>query len=140
VFNDPVNLVDPWGHNAGTLLGAEIGSALGPIGALIGAAAGTAIVYIGGKALYDWWGSSNGNVCYYEPAPDDINDIFPNAERVKRKSQRRRWKDKKTGDIYEWDYQHGEIEIYNKRGKHKGSLNPKTGKKKPAVPGRRIEP
>ena len=103
-----------------------------------------------GHAISDWWNDystwdvpaydENGaGVCYYEPAPDDISDIFPNAKRVKSKNQRRRWQDTENGDIYEWDYQHGDIEIYNKRGKHKGSINPKTKKKKPPVPGRRTE-
>lgn len=40
---------------------------------------------------------------------------------------------------YEWDYTHGDIEVYNHRGEHIGSMDPSTGQLyKPAVPGRRI--
>lgn len=53
------------------------------------------------------------------------------------KNQRKRWVDDVNGDIYEWDYQHGDIEIYDKRGKHKGYINPKTKKQKPSVKGRK---
>ena len=42
---------------------------------------------------------------------------------------------------YEWDYQHGDVEKYNKRGKHQGTINPETGKQtKPPVKGREVEP
>lgn len=41
---------------------------------------------------------------------------------------------------YEWDNTHNDIEVYNSRGKHLGSMNPTTGEfYKPAVEGRRIE-
>ena len=39
---------------------------------------------------------------------------------------RKRWKDHR-GNIYEWDYQHGTIEKYNRRGIHLGEFNPDTG-------------
>ena len=53
---------------------------------------------------------------------------------------RRRWKDKK-GRIYEWDYQHGELEKYDKFGNHMGAFNPKTGLQiKPAIKNRKITP
>ena len=35
-----------------------------------------------------------------------------------------------NGDIYEWDYQHGDIEIYDKRGKHKRFYKSKNKKAK----------
>lgn len=34
-------------------------------------------------------------------------------------NERKRWKDDK-GNIYEWDYQHGAVEKYNKNGTHLG--------------------
>ena len=41
---------------------------------------------------------------------------------------------------YEWDNTHGDIEVYNKRGEHQGTMDPNTGEMtKPAVPGRRID-
>ena len=66
------------------------------------------------------------------PAPDTLPG-FPGARRVRSKTpvqggggMRRRWEDKKN--IYEWDSQHGEVEMYDKRGRHLGSFDPETGK------------
>ncbi|MNE91154.1 Colicin-E3 [compost metagenome] len=43
--------------------------------------------------------------------------------------------------ILEWDYQHGKVEKYNKRGQHLGEFDAETGvQSKPADPARRIEP
>ena len=59
--------------------------------------------------------------------------------RAKSKSQRRRWSGAK-GQVYEEDTQHGELEKYNRRGKHKGSVDPATGEiLKGPVKGRTIE-
>jgi hypothetical protein len=46
--------------------------------------------------------------------------------RQKSKNQRRRWSGAK-GQIYEEDTQHGDLEKYNRRGKHEGSVDPDTG-------------
>ncbi|AZD23024.1 Colicin E3 [Pseudomonas chlororaphis subsp. aurantiaca] len=78
----------------------------------------------------------------YHRAPD-VLPAFPDAVSVRPKSfvqgggsKRDRWKDSK-GRIYEWDYQHGAVEIYDKQGKHLGEFNAETGKQtKPAKPGR----
>jgi RHS repeat-associated protein len=66
------------------------------------------------------------------PAPDTLPG-FPDAKRVRPKTpvqggggMRKRWEDKKN--IYEWDSQHGEVEMYDKRGKHLGSFDAETGK------------
>jgi hypothetical protein len=41
---------------------------------------------------------------------------------------------------FQWDLTHGEIEVYDRRGKHLGSMDPTTGlMTKPKVPGRRIK-
>jgi len=62
---------------------------------------------------------------------------FPNAERVRPKSGRHRWIDQNTGNIYEWDYQHGRVEGYDRRGHHLGEFDPETGAlTKPADPTR----
>ena len=62
---------------------------------------------------------------YHRP-PKDL-PAFPDAKEVKFRG-RKRWVDSK-GRIYEWDYQHGEVEIYDKTGKnHKGGFDPKTGR------------
>lgn len=42
-------------------------------------------------------------------------------------------------EYYEWDYTHGDIEVYDGKGRHKGSKDPTTGEMtKPPVKGRRI--
>lgn len=88
------------------------------------------------------FGSKSGQVVH----PPAIPEAFPNLERVKRKTdrlgggKRPRWKDK-DGNIYEWDYQHGHLEKYDKRGIHQGEYDPKTGQQtKPKDPTRRVEP
>lgn len=66
--------------------------------------------------------------------PPKVLPGFPDAERVPNKG-RARWRTK-DGDILEWDYQHGEVEVYNRQGKHQGSKKPDGTDPKPAVPGR----
>jgi hypothetical protein len=52
----------------------------------------------------------------------------------------RRWRDPDRGQLYTWDALHGEIEAYSRRGVHRGSLDPITGKViKRAVKGRSID-
>jgi hypothetical protein len=31
------------------------------------------------------------------------------------------------GTIYEWDYQHGAVEVYDAQGRHSGEIDPDTG-------------
>lgn len=64
---------------------------------------------------------------------------FKDSKLVDKKSERIRWQlsDKK---ILEWDSQHGEVEMYDRRGRHLGIYAPNTGEKlKNAVLTRRIE-
>jgi len=85
--------------------------------------------------------ANGGDVQYagYTPPPKSLPG-FPGAERIRPKGGRPRWK-LPDGDIGEWDGQHGDLERYNPRGKHKGSWNPEDGKQtKPPVPGRTIDP
>ncbi|WP_281080568.1 colicin E3/pyocin S6 family cytotoxin [Klebsiella quasivariicola] len=72
---------------------------------------------------------------------------FPEAKTAKRRtpvkggaSLRARWKDPK-GRIYEWDSQHGTVEIYDRSGhNHLGEFDPMTGEQtKPADPTRKVE-
>jgi len=82
----------------------------------------------------------------YVPPPRSLT-AFPNATRERGKTPvqggghlRRRWRDDQ-GNIYEWDYQHGTVEKFNKRGKHLGEFHPETGQQtKPADPGKKVEP
>jgi hypothetical protein len=54
-------------------------------------------------------------------------------------SGERRWRNKTGTRLYTWDGLHGEIEIFDKRGKHLGAANAVTGVPfKSAVKGRRI--
>ena len=79
----------------------------------------------------------------------DLSDItgFSNLSRANAKTPyqgggglRPRWKDSK-GNIYEWDSQHGAMEVYNKNGRHIGEFDYKTGvQTKPADSTRRVEP
>ncbi|QFU16338.1 hemagglutinin repeat-containing protein [Microvirga thermotolerans] len=75
----------------------------------------------------------------YYPAPKSPEQItgFPGLKEAKNVSGRPRWTDGK-GKIYEWDKQHGTLEVYDKTGKkHLGEFDPKTGNQtKPPVPGR----
>ncbi|WP_339511455.1 S-type pyocin domain-containing protein [Pseudomonas sp. RL_15y_Pfl2_60] len=81
----------------------------------------------------------------YYPAPGELK-AFPNAVLSPSKTfvkgggqKRKRWKEK-TGRIFEWDYQHGTVEMYDKQGKHLGEYNPETGEQtKPANPKRKVE-
>lgn len=88
--------------------------------------------YIGGtKSGDDGGGGQNGNgggQPPYHPAPKKLKG-FPNAGtgQFNKKSGRMRWIDK-DGSILEWDYQHGEVEKYDKTGKkHQGAFDPNTG-------------
>jgi RHS repeat-associated protein len=74
----------------------------------------------------------------YTPAPKSLPG-FPDAEKVKPKGGRPRWR-LPDGDIIEWDGQHGELERYNPRGKHKGVWSPDGEEIKDPVPGRKIDP
>lgn len=81
----------------------------------------------------------------YYPAPSSL-PAYPDAKSAPLKTavrgggkKRRRWKDR-SGKIYEWDSQHGAVEVYTKQGKHLGEFDPETGEQtKPADPSRRVE-
>lgn len=79
--------------------------------------------------------------------PEDLPG-FPDAGEAKPKTPRpdggfrKRWKDRKRGRIFEWDYRHGRVEVYNHTGKrHLGEFDPKTGKQlSRGRKDRRVEP
>jgi hypothetical protein len=79
------------------------------------------------------------------PPADNVLRAFPRARRVRGKTPfasgiRRRWRDP-DGTIYEWDYQHGTVEVYDRRGFHLGEFDPETGAQlSPAISGRIVEP
>ncbi|MHC8385853.1 colicin E3/pyocin S6 family cytotoxin [Pseudomonas sp. LB3P14] len=82
----------------------------------------------------------------YYPAPNGLT-AFPDATRATRKTPvkgggglRKRWKTP-NGKIFEWDSQHGAVEMYDKRGRHLGEYDPTTGEQtKPADNTRKVEP
>jgi hypothetical protein len=60
-------------------------------------------------------------------------------ERVTRRGEQR-WRRPDGTEYYTWDRFHKEIEVWNKRGRHLGALDPVTGVLiKPARKGRRID-
>ena len=82
----------------------------------------------------------------YCPSPT-LLPAFPEAMRAPAKSRvkgggrlRPRWKEP-YGYIYEWDFERGKVEKYNKKGKHLGEFDPITGERtKDADDTRRIDP
>ena len=79
------------------------------------------------------------------PAPPTLA-AFPDARRVRPKTPRpggglrQRWRDPR-GRIYEWDYRHGRVELYDRRGRHLGEFDPMTGTRtKPANPEYQVDP
>lgn len=75
----------------------------------------------------------------HKPAPKKLPG-FPDAEKVKSKDPNRtRWRNP-DGKILEWDKRHGDVEVYNKQGKHLGSARPGTGEMYKPPTGRTIDP
>ena len=52
---------------------------------------------------------------------------------------RKRWVDG-SGNIYEWDYQHGRLEMYDSKGKHVGEIAVSGTQTKKADPARKVKP
>ena len=78
--------------------------------------------------------------------PPKVLPAYPGARRARPKTPRpggglrARWRDDDEC-IYEWDYQHGTVERYDRHGRHLGEYNPATGHqvKRPNST-RRVEP
>jgi hypothetical protein len=52
----------------------------------------------------------------------------------------RRWRNRDGTRLYTWDSLHGEIEVFDRRGRHLGAADAVTGVLiKPAVKGRKID-
>lgn len=71
----------------------------------------------------------------------ELKESKPKTPKQGGAGKRARWLGDKGRKIYEWDYQHGEIEGYRASdGQHIGAFDPKTGKQlKPADPKRNIK-
>lgn len=94
----------------------------------------------GGRPLYVVLNVVEGKNYYRAPK---LLSAFPDARPVQPKTyvrgggvMRKRWVGRK-GRIYEWDSQHGTVELFNKQGVHLGEFDHTTGEQtKPATPGR----
>jgi Cytotoxic len=70
-----------------------------------------------------------------KPSPSILDD----CEDLGFVSGQRRWRSKDGTRLYTWDSLHGEIEVFNRRGKHLGVVDPVRGlQTKDAVKGRTI--
>jgi Cytotoxic len=66
--------------------------------------------------------------------------IFDNLEFVGFISGAKRWRSHGGRRLYTWDALHGEVEVFNGRGRHLGVLDVRTGHQiKPAIKGRSID-
>jgi RHS repeat-associated protein len=77
----------------------------------------------------------------YTPTPSS-SEVKKSNSPVWRKLNNWRGKTKRdsSGKYYEWDYTHSDIEVYNKRMVHIGSMDPTSGQMiKPAVRGRTLK-
>ncbi|MBI4405538.1 MAG: hypothetical protein HY537_15350 [Deltaproteobacteria bacterium] len=88
------------------------------------------------------FGGKPGQVKVPPAVPAAFPDLTPARQKTPRPGGglRTRWKDGE-GNIYEWDYQHGRLEKYDRRGNHLGEYDPNTGQQtKPLDPTRSVEP
>lgn len=69
------------------------------------------------------------------PKPSFLDNCIP----IGAINGKKRWKSEDGDRLYEWDSLHGEIEIYNNRGRHLGVCDPNGNFIKEAVKGRKIE-
>lgn len=73
------------------------------------------------------------------PTPPPSPSYLDTLSRVRRKGVTR-WKNQAGDRLYEWDWTHGHIEGYDKRGYHVGVFDAVTGVRiGKAVKGRRID-
>ncbi len=69
------------------------------------------------------------------PSPCFLDQMLP----LKAVGGQKRWRSPDGKRLYTWDSRHGEIEVYDKRGRHWAVVHAITGKPiKPAKKGRRI--
>ena len=49
------------------------------------------------------------------------------------------WRNAGGDQFYTWDSMHGEVEVFNRRGRHLGVMNPAGELVKPPVRGRKLD-
>lgn len=69
------------------------------------------------------------------PTPSYLDECVP----LKALNGQKRWRSLDGKRLYTWDSLHGEIEVFNIRGRHLGALNPEGVFIKDAVKGRKID-
>lgn len=73
------------------------------------------------------------------PVPIPKPSYLDQCVRMGARDGERRWRSKDGTRIYTWDWTHGDIEVFNKRGRHLGSIDALSGEFiKDAVAGRKI--
>ena len=144
-----------FGERAAIAATINAGDPISPVAELLTLGLGVLTIYQIYRAWDDLWGEveqelelETGLLEAYIDPPEDL-PAFPDAKKTKKKTKvqgggklRERWKEPKGKKrIIEWDYQHGKVEVYNKRGKHLGEFDPETGEQtKPADKSRSVEP
>ena len=136
-----------------TIEGIKVGGiTAGPVGGLVGGLIGLGIGVTIGHLIFDQAEENSGeNITPESTEGQACNDdqkgkIQPSESPVWQGFKPWRGKTKTNGrsgrgrEYYEWDYTHGDIEVYDNNGKHKGSQDPTTGEwtKKPKT-GRKID-
>jgi filamentous hemagglutinin len=107
----------------GSVIAVKVGLALKKFG----------IVGLGAKIVGKYGDDAAGRVAKLAPAESPIWQEFKNFQG---KTKTNGLSGKKER-FYEWDYTHGDIEVYDRNGKHLGSMDPISGEmKKPPVVGR----
>lgn len=69
------------------------------------------------------------------PKPSFLDECIP----IGAVNGRKRWKSEDGKRLYTWDSLHGEIEVFNDRGRHLGVFSPEGKLIKDAVKGRKID-
>jgi len=93
--------------------------------------------------------TSRGNVAHFDMADSSWNQmakiipkpsILDEFEFIGAVNGVKRWRSDGGKRIYTWDALHGEVEVFDRRGRHLGALDPINGTwVKEAVRGRRID-
>jgi hypothetical protein len=128
---------------SGGTLTIPVGGVVIAVDAAAVAVAGGLIVHGAATTVHAMGALRGGGGGSYQPPPKEGLPGFPDAKRVPPKTGngsgklRARWQDNKTGEILEWDYQHGTVEKYDKRGNHLGEFDMHGKQTKPAVKGRK---
>jgi filamentous hemagglutinin len=135
-YVDPSDLNGPGGNSKPPAAGGS--AALVPVCAVPPLCAAVPVVtpgtpgYVPGNAIFNSGNSDGGDARQANPAKAD-SPVWQGLDSAGNGV-------KTDGKLfYEWDYTHNDIEVYNKRGVHLGSMDPVSGDMyKDAVPGRKL--